>query len=108
GNASMARDSVAPSLIRAQRPPQSVLWRGSLMRIDRSRTASPAERPLVVRSWSDSRKASRSDCLGIASGRTPAPGASEVAAGFARAGAPAGDDSVTEATVRPRAERSLR
>ena len=46
----MARESGAPSLMRSQSPAQSERIRGSLMRTESRRTASPAERPLVIKS----------------------------------------------------------
>src|SRR5829696_4310032 len=55
GNVAIARESGAPSLICSQMPPHSDRSLGSLMRTDKSRTASPAERPLVARSCKASR-----------------------------------------------------
>ena len=65
GNSPMARESGAPSLRRSHKPPLRVRSPGSLMRTESSRTASPADMPLVRRSCSASRNGSR--CLRVSS-----------------------------------------
>jgi hypothetical protein len=60
GKSAIALERGAPSLIRSQRPAHSVRSRGSLIRTDSSRTASPAESPLDIKSYSASRNGRRS------------------------------------------------
>jgi len=111
GKASMARESGAPSERRPQSPSLRARSRGSFILIERSRTASPAERPLEVRSWRDSRKGRRSLRLGVFSGPVPVPdkasGSAAFVAGFraAAAGAAPAWGSAIDTTVSPRADR---
>src|SRR5688572_11952096 len=122
GKAAMARESGAPSLICSQRPTQRARWRGSLMRTESRRTASPAERPLLSRSKRDSRNGRHSARRGAwAAGRAGLKAAADfpLGAGGVADRALAAPSAVfplgmgravswTEETWRPRAERRRR
>ncbi len=109
GYAAMARESGAPSLRRSQRPPQRARRAGSLRRTESRRTASPAESPLLVRSWRAWRNGRRSRLRSLTA--EAATGGSETGCAEAdlvepglRAGALAAAlDSSSRRGVRPRA-----